>query len=165
MSVCLQGTSLCINDYNNAKIRLLNMVTGIISTFVGSGVQATVNGQGTLASFFGPWGCAWNSSSTLLIADYAASMIRAVRMSDRMVTTVTTIVTNPSGMWVDPSTYSIYVSRGETSIYRKRLVDRSFSLWLGSDTSTGLTLGSGTSVVMSGPRYIVGEGQGRIFVA
>lgn len=59
-------TVLYISDNYNHRIRVMDLVTRIVSTFAGSGVQGTVNGVGTAAQFNAPNTAALHEGSGML---------------------------------------------------------------------------------------------------
>jgi uncharacterized protein (TIGR03437 family) len=72
--------NIYIADSNNNVIRMINAVTGIISTVIGNGTQgfAGDGGPALQAELNSPRGLAFDSSGNLYIADYTNSRIREV---------------------------------------------------------------------------------------
>jgi hypothetical protein len=72
-----------IADYSNNRIRMVNIASGIITTFAGNGTQAFGGdgGQATNAEFSGPVGIAFDASGNLYIADRNNNRIRIVNPS------------------------------------------------------------------------------------
>jgi hypothetical protein len=113
--------NLFISDQGNNRIREVNLLTGIISTVAGNGVQGYSgdNGQATLASLFSPSAVARDTNGNLLIADFSNYRIRRVNLSTGIITTVAgngtygytgdnglateASLTGPSGVAVDTS--------------------------------------------------------------
>jgi streptogramin lyase len=74
------GTVLYIADSSNNAIRKLDLTTGIITTFAGSGPFGSTgdNGPATAATLSSPRSVALDSSGNLLIADTFGNQIRLV---------------------------------------------------------------------------------------
>lgn len=71
------GTSLFIADQSNHKIRAVNLSTGVITTFAGTGTSGFVNGAAATAQFNAPTGIAFNGG-TLFVADRSNNAIRSI---------------------------------------------------------------------------------------
>ena len=74
------GTTLYIADRDNNAIRELNLTTGIITTFAGSGPFGSTgdNGPATAATLSSPRSVALDAAGNLLIADTLGNQIRLV---------------------------------------------------------------------------------------
>jgi Bacterial Ig-like domain (group 3) len=74
------GTTLYIADRDNNAIREVNLTTGIITTFAGSGPFGSTgdNGPATAATLSSPRSVALDSAGNLLIADTLGNQIRLV---------------------------------------------------------------------------------------
>ena len=72
------GNNVFFSDYNNHRVRLLTLSTGIITTVAGNGVAAFSGdgGPGTSASLYNPAGLAFDSGGNLIIADRSNIRIR-----------------------------------------------------------------------------------------
>lgn len=93
------GTTLYVADGNNYVIRAIDIASGTVSTFAGSGTAAYLDGIGTAAQFQLPDGLAISpDGTTLYVADYTASRIRAINIATRA---VTTLAGNGTGSFVD----------------------------------------------------------------
>jgi len=72
--------NIYISDFYNNRIRKINIVTGIITTFAGNGIGG-YNGDtltATLASLWSPAGIGFDKKGNLYISDYGNSRIRKV---------------------------------------------------------------------------------------
>ncbi len=74
------GTTLYIADRDNNAIREVNLTTGIITTFAGSGPFGSTgdNGPATAATLSSPRSIALDSAGNLIIADTLGNQIRLV---------------------------------------------------------------------------------------
>lgn len=61
---------MAVSDFNNGRIRLINMTSGAVSTLAGGGTSnSTEDVLGTAAKLVAPWAVAFNSRGDLAIAD------------------------------------------------------------------------------------------------
>jgi sugar lactone lactonase YvrE len=105
---------LYIADANNSAIRKVTALTGIITTFAGTGV-AGFSGDGgpaTSARLNAPEACHLSSSGDLYIADTANNRIRRVAVSGTISTVVGTGVAGFSGDGGPPTSAQIDTPRG-----------------------------------------------------
>jgi sugar lactone lactonase YvrE len=81
---------LFISDWDNARIREVNLATGIITTVAGSGREGFSGdgGSATAAELYEPHGVAADSSGHLFIADTRNERIREVDLATGVITTV-----------------------------------------------------------------------------
>jgi hypothetical protein len=94
------GTVLYIADRDNNAIRQVNLTTGIITTFAGSGSFGSTgdNGPATAATLSSPRSVALDAAGDLLIADTLGNQIRLVGGGGASVAvTVAPFVTVPAG--------------------------------------------------------------------
>lgn len=115
--------NLYIADYNNARIRKVDMATGIISTVAGNGVPGYGgdHGPATAGQIYWPQGVAVDTFGNIFIADYQNARIRMV--TDSLVDTSTTQVTNNAKyaahlcrIFPNPSTGHFILEVGENSL-------------------------------------------------
>jgi sugar lactone lactonase YvrE len=105
---------LYIADANNSAIRKVTALTGIITTFAGTGV-AGFSGDGgpaTSARLNAPEACHLSSSGDLYIADTVNNRIRRVAVSGTISTVVGTGVAGFSGDGGPPTSAQIDTPRG-----------------------------------------------------
>jgi sugar lactone lactonase YvrE len=67
-----------VADRYNGRIRIIAAADGSISTFVGNGGTALVDGTGTLASFYNPANLSFDNAGNLYVADRWNHAIRRV---------------------------------------------------------------------------------------
>jgi len=89
--VTLDGAgNLYIADYGNNRVRVVNALTGIITTMAGTGT-AGYSGDGGLATsakLNGPSGLVVDGSGDLYISDYSNNRVRMVNLATGIITTV-----------------------------------------------------------------------------
>ncbi len=115
--------NLYIADDNNHSVRMVNVATGIITTFAGSGsgcpAQTDPVGDGcaaTSATLMNPMGVAFDGAGNLYIGDTGSGLIRMVSAGTNVISTVlqsasslsdptgapiTTLLQNPNNLAVD----------------------------------------------------------------
>jgi sugar lactone lactonase YvrE len=111
-----------VADRGNNKIRKIDS-TGLVSTLAGSGTASSVNSIGTYATFNLPVSLTIDSNNNVFVSDYSGHVIRKVRTSNGVVTTIAgsgasgnangigtlATFTGPHGLCFDPSTGNLYV--------------------------------------------------------
>ena len=95
--LAVSGTTLYVADYNNHRIRAIDLASPnkTVSTIAGSGSKGHANGVGTAAQFNQPIGLAV-SGSTLYVADYNNHRIRAIDITSGTVRDIAGDVTSGS---------------------------------------------------------------------
>jgi hypothetical protein len=75
-------------DRGGSKIKVLS-TAGVVSTLAGSGSNGNVDGQGTSASFYNPYGLALDPTQTLLyVGNTKSNTIRRIHIASGNVTTI-----------------------------------------------------------------------------
>ena len=88
--IALYGTDLFLNDRGNSRIRKVDLVTGIISTYAGNGEKG-YNGDGipaSEASLFQPEELEVAPDGNLLIADFRNHRVRLVERNTGLIQTI-----------------------------------------------------------------------------
>ncbi len=88
IDVAIDGNSLFISDFRNHAIRLLNLQTGIVSTYTGNGTLGFVNGNLSSARFRGPAGISLDANNNILVADLLNHSIRLINRASNQVSTI-----------------------------------------------------------------------------
>lgn len=70
--------NIFVSDWQNNRIRRITP-TGVVSTIAGNGSIGTVNGIGTSASFYNPWGIEIDALGNLYVADENNHCIRKLQ--------------------------------------------------------------------------------------
>lgn len=174
--------NLFIADSGHYRVRRVDAVSGVITTFAGGG--AAVPGDGgpaVQARLDDPWGLALDASGHLLIADSGAGRVRRVDVSTRIITTVAggggmvpgdggpavaAALSQPRGIAIDPSGNLLIAESGGGRIRRV-------------DASTGVITtvagggpccapgdgGPATSAYLNDPESVAVDGAGTIFLS
>ncbi|MDH5753417.1 MAG: IPT/TIG domain-containing protein, partial [Deltaproteobacteria bacterium] len=85
--IAAEGGFLYVTDLADHKIRKIEIATGIVSTFAGSGSFDTINAVGTAAAFKGPQGIT-SDGTNLYVVDSAGNTIRRIELATATVTTL-----------------------------------------------------------------------------
>ena len=73
-----------VADSDNNVIRKINPLGGV-STFAGSGTPSSVDGTGTLATFYAPRGLAVDTNGNIFVAEYSGNKVRKITPSGKPV--------------------------------------------------------------------------------
>jgi sugar lactone lactonase YvrE len=71
-------TSLYVADFGNNRVRLLDLATGSVTTFAGSGFEGVQSGDPLAAAFEGPIGVAVRPDGTVFVSDHFSDTIRRI---------------------------------------------------------------------------------------
>jgi sugar lactone lactonase YvrE len=86
--IATDGTDLYIADTGNHAIRILHLADNTVTTLAGTaGVPGSADGTGTAASFTSPFALE-TDGAVVYVADTGNNTIRAIRLSDNVVTTL-----------------------------------------------------------------------------
>ena len=89
LALSMDDTTLYVSDRNNHKIRSVDVITGAVSTLVGSGTEGSTDATGVAATFTKPHHLdVSNDGTTLYVADRYNHKIRAVDLATRAVNTL-----------------------------------------------------------------------------
>jgi sugar lactone lactonase YvrE len=105
--------NLYVSDTYNNKIRIISP-TGLVSTFAGSTIAGSTDGQGTAAGFNMPRGITMDASGNLFVADYGNSKIRMIT-ADGLVSTLAPYVQSGTNGQTSPLVF--IHPQGITSYY------------------------------------------------
>lgn len=81
------GEALIVADFNNNRIRRVELATGQVSTVAGSGFEGTDSGSPLFATFRGPIGVAVGADGTIYVTDHFSNLIRVIT-TDGVTTTL-----------------------------------------------------------------------------
>ena len=176
--------NLYIADTKNHVIRKLDITTGFISTYAGSGERPGFSGDGgpaTTAQLNAPWGIATSPQGDLLIADLNNNRIRKVGL-DGVITTVvgngssdfaidgqsglTTSISNPAAVAVDVAG-NLYVADSGHNVVRKvNAITAITSVVVGTGTATFMgDKAPATLAGLYGPYALTLDAQGNLYIA
>jgi sugar lactone lactonase YvrE len=165
-----------VADAWNHRIRMITL-SGVTSTFAGSGSPAWVNGQGTSASFNWPLSLAVDPAGTVYVMDTSNHRVRKITPTGTVTTfagtgaaafsdgigTISASFNVPRGIAVD-SSGKVYV--GDSFNNRIRLVfpNGTVSTFAGSGVAAW-TDGVGTRAAFSYPTYLSSAANGNVIVS
>lgn len=93
-AITTDGSFLFVADTNNSTIRRINILTQAVETLAGkAGQSASVDATGTEALFMMPSGIT-SDGENLYVSDFAASTVRKIVMSTKVVTTIAGLAGN-----------------------------------------------------------------------
>ena len=175
------GSSVYVADDFNSDIRDVKFLTGVVTTLAGNNTPGYVDGVGTNAKFRGPIGIAVSSSGlSLFVADIDGSTIRAIIISNGVVTTlaghnsagfVDGVGTNarfytPSGVAISPSGMVLYVTDFGNNAIRIVTTSKGAVETLAGNGTAGFVDGVGTNALFNHPSSVTVHPNGmRMFVA
>jgi sugar lactone lactonase YvrE len=81
MAISLDGQFLFVTDTNNGRIRRVEVATGRVETYAGSGALNIDDGPASQAGFVQPIGVAIDSDGTLYVSELGAADIRRIEVS------------------------------------------------------------------------------------
>ncbi len=89
--------NLYITDFNNYRVRMITVSTGIITTVAGNGTPGITGngGAATAAAFYNPWGIDVDASGNLYISDENGNQVRKVTMNTGIISLLAGY--NPTG--------------------------------------------------------------------
>lgn len=164
-----------VADTSNNKIRIIS-TAGVVSTFAGNGTQGSQNGQGSSATFWGPYGVALDSAGNVYVVDTGNHLIRKITPTGVVSTfagsgsagsqngqgTVATF-NFPRGIATD-SAGNVYVADWFNHNIRKITPTGLVSTLAGSG-SAGSQNGQGSAASFDGPRGVTVDSSGNVYVA
>lgn len=78
--------NLYVTDVLNNCIRKIDLSSGMVSTYAGTGTQGMTNGAAATATFYHPLGCTFDSGNNLYVADSYNNVIRRVSSAVNVIT-------------------------------------------------------------------------------
>ena len=128
--------NLYISEYGGHRVRKVDMQTGIITTFAGTGVSVSGgdSGPATMAGVPAPVGLAFDASGNLYLAEYGHN----IRRVDAVTGIITTVLangpsgaSNPSWLAFDHSGNLLISDSGRYEILRLNLSTGTFDVFAG----------------------------------
>lgn len=168
--------NIFVADRDNNRIRKVTP-EGVVSTFAGSGSGgAIVNGTGTAAGFYAPYGITIDGTGNLYVGEYANQAVRKITPA----AVVTTLAGNPTagnqngtgsaasfnqpvGLATDASG-NVFVADYINHLIRKITPAGVVTTFAGSGTAA-LTDGTGTAASFNGPFALAFDAAGNLIVA
>jgi sugar lactone lactonase YvrE len=179
--VALDGAgNLYVADSGNFTIRKIVLGTGQVSTIAGTpGTTGRADGIGPAAQFLHPDGLAADGTH-LYIADYSAHTIRKLVLSTGEVSTLAGIggvngstdgtgaaarFSVPRGLALDGAGNMYVVEQGNHLVRRIVLSTAAVTTLAGSAGVSGSVDGTGTAARFYGPRAVIADGAGNLFIS
>ncbi len=165
------GTYLYLTDTGGAKIRKIEISTGVVTTIAGSGTQVSADGTGLSASFNSPNGITTDKVN-LYVADVTGNCIRKIVIATGVVTTIAGSGTGshvdangtsatflqPQGITTDGT--NLYVAEAGNNCIRKIVISTGEVTTFAGTTGTtsGNSNGTGTAALFYQPCGMVTDG-------
>jgi len=175
--------NLYIADSGDSKIRVLNLSSGIITTYAGTGntciltVGCGDGGPATSANISSPWQLSMDSKNNLYIADAPENRIRMVNSGTGIISSVagsgnqgfngnggpalSAYLNSPRGIYVDSSDNMTIADTGNQQVRSVSNSTGNIALLAG----TGLGDGAALSSILSANRDVALDGNGNLFIA
>ena len=97
--IAADGKNLYVADTDNHRIRKIEIATGQVTTFAGSGVVGSTDGVGVAAKFYNPTGIA--SDGTNVYVQNGLGEIRKIAIASQLVSTLATVSANNPALATD----------------------------------------------------------------
>jgi streptogramin lyase len=169
-----------VADAGNQLIRKIDNA-GNVTTWAGTAdVGGNANGNGTAASFRGPYGVAVDSTGNIYVADTGNQLIRETDNAQNVTTLAGTrlatgsengnstataaMFNNPRGVGVD-SAGNTYVGDTVNDLIRKIDTAGNVTTWAGAVGIPGHANGNGTSSTFLAPYGVAADSAGNVYVA
>jgi sugar lactone lactonase YvrE len=172
---------LYIADTGNNKIRVVDALSGNISTVAGTGTAGYTGDQSTpaAATLNGPTQLAWSQTGVLYVADMGNSAIRAIALKESLITTAAgsanagfdgdggpgqaAQLQNPRGVAVDNSG-NVYIA--DTGNNRVRLLSEGYITTIAGQQGGGY-IGDGSAVAteLNAPAGLAVDTAGDLYIA
>lgn len=174
VSVAVDGNgNVYVADNYNNKIRKVTP-SGFVSTFAGSGLQGSTDGQGTAASFYEPRGVALDANGNVYVSDSQNKKIRKISPTGLVSTLAGSGLEGsidgngaaasfylPTGIAVDANGY-VYVAGNELI---RKISPAGFVTRLAGTNSNSGTDGQGTATSLSSPSGVAIDAAGNFYVS
>ena len=153
------GSYFYISATNAYKIYRVPVSGGTPAVFAGSGTQATTDGTGTAASFYGPFCmCASPDGTILYVCDRASSgtNIRAITISTAAVSTLanSTTLSFSSSMTIDSQGLYLYITNeGNTKLVKYVISSKTFSTLVSGTSFSGVYINSADTYLYASMYY------------
>jgi hypothetical protein len=155
-----------VADATNNLIRKINITTGAVTTYAGTGVAGSTNGALLTAKFDAPYAITYDGTGILYVVDYTTNLVRKIVVSTGTVSTLATLsgTAGPAGIVYDPTSAALYVTCSANNTIVKVTTTGTATVYAGSGTAA-LTDGTGAAAAFDQPNGITVDGSGNLYVA
>ena len=167
--ITTDGTFLYVADTENNAIREINIASGVVTTFAGSGNAGYQDGFGTSASFSRPTGITTDGTS-LYVSDTGNNVIRQISLATGQVTTLAgsgdsgymngaaadATFDTPSGIATD--SVNLYIADAQNNMIRQVVIATGAVTTLAGSGAPGTTDSVGTQASFWYPEGLTTDG-------
>ena len=167
--ITTDGTFLYVADTENNAIREINIASGVVTTFAGSGNAGYQDGFGTSASFSRPTGITTDGTS-LYVSDTGNNVIRQISIATGQVTTLAgsgdsgymngaaadATFDTPSGIATD--SVNLYIADAQNNMIRQVVIATGAVTTLAGSGAPGTTDSVGTQASFWYPEGLTTDG-------
>ena len=128
-----QFGNIYIAEYNGRAIRMFNATTGYVSTIIGNGTSAYVDGDLSTARMGGSYGFDLDSKGNIYFSDYDYNVVRFINISESKVYTVagtgasgyldgpasSALFNGPNGVLISPLNGNLYIPDFSNNVIRQ----------------------------------------------
>ncbi|XP_006812567.1 NHL repeat-containing protein 2-like [Saccoglossus kowalevskii] len=177
MSMHRKTRTLFVADSANSRIRAINVVTGEVTTFAGSGKEELKDGLKTIASFFNPQAVAVDHvyKDRFFVADTDNHAIREVSLPDGEVTTIAggekgfkdgkgtgATFYHPAGVTIDPIRNILFIADHYNHAIRMIGVESKIVTTLAGSGKPGFVNGMGNQAMFNYPEGMAYDTENKV---
>jgi PKD repeat protein len=171
--------NLYVADQSNFEIRKIVLSTGAVTTIAGSSASsATLDGTGTAANFYYPYGIVSDGNGNLYVTEQYGNDVRKIVIATAVVTTIAGSNTSgsadgigaaagfyyPTGIAYD-GFGNLYVTDNENNEIRRIVTSSGAVTTFAGTTASGSADGSGTTAGFYSPDGVAFDAGGNLYVA
>jgi DNA-binding beta-propeller fold protein YncE len=153
-----------VADQGNHTIRKIT-IGGVVTTYAGiTGTASSVDGAIASATFVSPACLAFDTDGSLYVLQWGSSKIRKINAAGTTVSTIASNIGTSTYHFAFANGYFYVTDAGSTNnVYKVNLADGTKTVLAGSGAS-GSVDGTGTGASFAGPRGIVVDATGNVYV-
>jgi hypothetical protein len=163
--ICTDGVSLFVSDFDNHKIRKIDIATAVVTTLAGSGSGPHSDGTGTGASICYPYGIVTDGSN-LFVCEWGNNGITKINIASAAVTSLKTDLGGLYGIATDGT--NLYLAMAGVSQIKRVVIatlsDSVDSILVAGDGTGYVDNTTGSSAKFYYPYGIAYDGSSTLYV-